>query len=227
GSDEFMKFVKDAFDAEVLGDIPRSPEGAVLHATIRIGDNTLEIGEAHGQFGTVPCAMHLYVPDTDAFYERALRAGATSTEPPNDKPYGDRSAGVKDQFGFQWFLATHIANTVLPLPIRKLEFFTIRSANLDRARKFYVDTLRFKVLDEKKGEYLRVEIAGVPLCVDFDPGVGSRQANQIGITVSHLGTTREALRVLKINFTEGQRANETWVSIKDPDGHEIIFLEEK
>ncbi|MGE5205403.1 MAG: VOC family protein [Chlamydiota bacterium] len=227
GADQSMEFLKTAFDAEILGDIPRSPEGAVLHVTVQIGDNTLEIGEAHGQFQPVPCALHLYVPDTDALYERALRAGATSIEPPNDKPYGDRSAGVKDAFGFTWFLATHLRNIVLPLPIRRLDFFTIRTANLERARRFYVENLQFPVLDEKKGEYFRVAIAGAPVCVDFDAAFAGQQGNQIGVTVTHLGITREGLRARGIKFTEGQRENEAWVSIKDPDGHEIIFIEER
>ncbi len=115
GADQFMDFLKNAFGAEILGDIPRSPEGAVLHVTVGIGDNTLEIGEAHGEFQPVPCAIHLYVPDCDALYERALRAGATSIEPPNDKPYGDREGGVMDAFGFTWYITTHIRDVILPL----------------------------------------------------------------------------------------------------------------
>jgi uncharacterized glyoxalase superfamily protein PhnB len=227
GADQLMHFLQDAFNAEILGDVPRSPEGAVFHVTMRIGDNTLEIGDAHGQFGTVPCAVHLYVPDTDALYERALRAGATSIEPPNDKPYGDREAGVKDATGFTWFITTHLRDIALPLPIRRLDFFTVRSANLERARRFYVDTLQFPVLDEKRGEYFRIAVAGVPVCVDFDAGFAGQQSNQIGITVGHLGFTREGLRARGIAFTEGQRADETWVAIKDPDGHEIIFIQDK
>lgn len=227
GADQLMEFLKNAFDAEILGDVPRSPEGAVLHVTLQIGDNTLEIGDAHGQFGTVPCALHLYVPDTDAAYERAMRAGATSLEAPNDKPYGDRSAGVKDPLGFIWFLATHIRDVALPLPIRKLDFFTFHTANLERARRFYVDMLQFPVLDEKKGEYFRMEVAGVPVCLDYDAGFSGQQPNQVGIAVSHLGLTREGLRGRGIKFTEGERAEQTWVTIKDPDGHEIIFIQEE
>jgi catechol 2,3-dioxygenase-like lactoylglutathione lyase family enzyme len=134
---------------------------------------------------------------------------------------------VKDAFGFQWFLATHIRDVALPLPLRRLDFVTIRSANLERARRFYVDTLQFPVLDERKGEYFRIAIAGVSLCVDFDAGFAGQQPNQIGIAVSHLGFTREGLRSRGIKFTEGRRENETWLAVKDPDGHEILFLEEK
>ncbi len=52
--------------------------------------------------------LHLYLPDTDASYKRALAAGATSVREPADQFYGDRSAGVRDEFGNQWYIATHV-----------------------------------------------------------------------------------------------------------------------
>jgi len=107
GSQRMIPFVKAAFSAEALG-VATSPEGAVLHATIRIGNATLEIDEAHGEFQPKPCHLHIYVPDSDAVYGQAMRAGATSMETPQDKPYGDRSAGVKDPFGNSWFIATYL-----------------------------------------------------------------------------------------------------------------------
>jgi PhnB protein len=102
-----ISFLETAFGAEVIG-IHKSPEGVVHHATIRIGNATLEIDEAHDKFQPKPCHLHVYVPDTDAAYARALRAGATPVEEPQDKPYGDRSAGVKDAWGNSWFIATYL-----------------------------------------------------------------------------------------------------------------------
>ena len=104
---KMIPFLETVFGAEALG-VHKSPEGAVLHATIRIGNATLEIDEAHGEFQPKPCHLHVYVPDTDAAYARALEAGATSVEMPQDKPYGDRSAGIKDAWGNSWFIATHL-----------------------------------------------------------------------------------------------------------------------
>jgi PhnB protein len=101
-----IPFMEAAFGAEALG-VHKSPQGMVLHATIRIGNATLEIDEAHGEYQPKPCHLHVYVPDTDATYQRALGAGATSIEPPRDAPYGDRAAGVKDPFGNSWFIATY------------------------------------------------------------------------------------------------------------------------
>jgi uncharacterized glyoxalase superfamily protein PhnB len=106
-ADKIIPFVEAVFGAETLG-MAKSPDGKVLHGTIRIGNATFEIAEAHGEYQPMPSHLHVYVPDTDAAYERALRAGATSIDPPRDAPYGDRAAGVKDVFGNSWFIATYL-----------------------------------------------------------------------------------------------------------------------
>lgn len=103
---KMIPFLESAFGAEDVG-THKTPEGRVLHSTMRIGNATLEIDEAHGEYQPKPCVLHVYVPDADAMYAQALRAGATSVEPPADKPYGDRSAGVKDPFGNTWYLNTY------------------------------------------------------------------------------------------------------------------------
>lgn len=113
GAETMIPFAEAAFHAETLG-VAKSPEGEILHATIRIGHGTFEIDEAHGEFQPVPCYLHVYVPDTDARYAEAIRAGATSVEAPATKPYGERSATIKDAFGNTWFLATYLGDNVSP-----------------------------------------------------------------------------------------------------------------
>jgi len=102
-----MDFVKRAFGAEELEKYA-TPDGVIHHAKARIGDSVLEMGEAHGPYQPMPTMFYLYVPDVDRLYQRAINAGATSMSAPADQPYGDRSAGVKDAFGNQWYIATHI-----------------------------------------------------------------------------------------------------------------------
>jgi len=80
GSEKMIPFLENAFGGVVLGHVPLSPEGHVLHATVQIGDNTLELDEAHGEFQPMPCHLHLHVDDADALYARAIRAGATSID---------------------------------------------------------------------------------------------------------------------------------------------------
>ena len=102
-----INFLKRAFGAEELGRYA-TPDGVIHHATIKIGDSHMEMGEAHGKYAPLPAMFYLYVPDCDAVYRRALAAGATSISEPKDHSYGDRSGGVKDAFGNQWYIATHI-----------------------------------------------------------------------------------------------------------------------
>ena len=104
---KIFPFLEQAFGGKAEG-VHEWPGGAIAHATVLIGDGQIEIDEAFRANRQSPCHLHLYVPDTDAVYRQALRAGATSIETPNDKPYGDRSAGVKDAWGNSWFIATHI-----------------------------------------------------------------------------------------------------------------------
>lgn len=102
-----MTFLKKAFGAEELSR-HATPEGVILHATMKLGDSQLELGEAHGPYQPMRSMFYLYVPDCDALYRRALAAGATSVMEPTDHPYGDRSGAVKDAFGYEWWIATHI-----------------------------------------------------------------------------------------------------------------------
>jgi uncharacterized glyoxalase superfamily protein PhnB len=105
-----ISFLRRAFGAEELEKYA-SPDGVIHHAKIKIGDSMLEMGEAHGPYQPMPSTFYLYVPNVDATYSRALNAGATSTSEPVVQPYGDRSAGVKDVFGNQWYIATQIRET--------------------------------------------------------------------------------------------------------------------
>jgi len=102
-----INFLKRAFGAREIGKYA-SPDGVVYHAQIRVGDSVVEMGEPEGKYPPMPTMFYLYVPDCDAVYQHALQAGATSISSPADQPYGDRTAGVKDAFGNQWYIATHI-----------------------------------------------------------------------------------------------------------------------
>jgi PhnB protein len=105
GARKMIAFLENAFGGTVAHSTDM-PDREVAHAAVRIGDSLIELGEAHGESQPIPAAIHLFVPDVDAVYERALRAGATSVESPADKPYGERGAFVTDPFENQWFIAT-------------------------------------------------------------------------------------------------------------------------
>ncbi|MGQ0812611.1 MAG: VOC family protein [Nitrospiraceae bacterium] len=117
GAAKLIEFVKQAFDAKEVYRLP-GPDGAVMHAEVKVGDSMVMLGEATDEWKPMPAKIALYVEDTDAWYKRALRAGATSVREPSDQFYGDRSAGVKDFAGNHWWIHTHI-DDVPPEEIKK------------------------------------------------------------------------------------------------------------
>jgi len=107
GAKDMVRFLEKAFGAVHVS-------GSMEHAEIRLGETMIELSEAHGQWGPTRGAFHLFVSDCDAVYAEALRAGAKSLWAPEDKPYGERSAGVTDPWGNQWYIATPIVTAASP-----------------------------------------------------------------------------------------------------------------
>jgi PhnB protein len=73
---------------------------------VRIGDSIVMVSGTDFREAT-EAFLYLYLEDTDTAYRRALEAGATSLEAPQDMFYGDRRAMVKDPSGNVWQIATH------------------------------------------------------------------------------------------------------------------------
>jgi PhnB protein len=104
--ERLIAFAKEAFGAVETG---RAPTGAGgVHCELRIGDSMLMFGGGDAARGREqPAMLHLYVPDCDAVYRQALKAGGESLGEPEEKPYGERQGGVKDSAGNLWYIATH------------------------------------------------------------------------------------------------------------------------
>ena len=100
---ELIDFVTQAFGA--IEHFRATGSAGGMHAEVSIGDSIVMIGGAE-HIEPMPTAIHLYVPDVDQAYERALEAGAKSLMPVADQPYGERSGGVEDVHGNRWYIAT-------------------------------------------------------------------------------------------------------------------------
>jgi PhnB protein len=109
-----IEFYKKAFKA-VEKVRMAAPGGKVGHAELQIGDSMIMLADEFPQMGIKsasslggsPVMLNLYVDDSDAWFERAVKAGATAVRPMKDQFYGDRSGSVRDPFGFEWHLSTH------------------------------------------------------------------------------------------------------------------------
>jgi PhnB protein len=115
GAAEAIDFYKRAFGVKVRLSMP-GPGGRVMHAELEFGDSIVMLSDEAPErsidgpqhFGGTPFSLAFYVEDCDAMYHQALAAGAKSVREPADQFYGDRTAGIEDPFGFQWYLMTHI-----------------------------------------------------------------------------------------------------------------------
>ena len=103
GADAFLAFVEAAFGGRVL--LRRHAEGRVAHAEVSIEGAVIEVGDARPEWPATRVGLHLFVADPDAVHARALAAGAALTYPLTDHPYGERSGGVRDRWGNDWFIA--------------------------------------------------------------------------------------------------------------------------
>lgn len=115
GAAQAIEFYKQAFGAKEVMRMAQ-PDGKLGHAEVRIGDSVVMLADEAPEKG-IYSPMHLggsavslmfYVEDCDGVYRRALAAGGKSLREPTDQFYGDRTAGVEDPFGFQWWIGTHV-----------------------------------------------------------------------------------------------------------------------
>jgi PhnB protein len=66
-----------------------------------------------GQFSTqrqngITTLIGLFVPDVDAFMERAVASGAKEISPAQDYDYGYRQGKIQDPFGHSWLIEMRI-----------------------------------------------------------------------------------------------------------------------
>jgi PhnB protein len=120
-----LEFYKQAFGATEVYKL-MMPDGRLGHAEIRLGDSMIMLsdefpeygGKAPDTLGGSPVSIHLYVEDVDAFFKRALAAGAKPRQPVMDQFWGDRSGQLEDPFEHVWWVATH-KEDVAPEEIQK------------------------------------------------------------------------------------------------------------
>lgn len=110
-ADQFLEFVEKAFDGETTFNLKHESgqyKGQVMHATTKIGDSCIMVTEAMENYPSNNAMLYLYVDDVDKQYAQALEAGAEAVREPLTEFYGDRSGCVKDKWGNQWWIATHV-----------------------------------------------------------------------------------------------------------------------
>lgn len=107
GAARVIEFIEQVLDGKVEERYDM-PDGTVAHCEVRIGDSIVMLGETQQPSDAMPASLFVYVNDVDDTYRRALEAGATSIEAPQNQFYGARVGRLRDQAGNRWVIATHM-----------------------------------------------------------------------------------------------------------------------
>ncbi len=103
-----IDFLKQVFGAVELRRFA-GESGDLRHAEVRIDDTVIMLADqVVPDWPAMPSNVHVYVPDVDAAYQKALDAGATSVQEPVKKGDEDKRGGVTDAGGTTWWIATKI-----------------------------------------------------------------------------------------------------------------------
>ncbi|MGQ0640460.1 MAG: VOC family protein [Gemmatimonadaceae bacterium] len=108
GASKTIDFLTSVFGAKELRRFPDA-SGRLMHSEVRLDDTVIMIADSAEGWPALESHVHIYVPDVDATYRKALNAGATSVQEPVKKDDADKRGGVKDASGTTWWIATKVA----------------------------------------------------------------------------------------------------------------------
>jgi uncharacterized glyoxalase superfamily protein PhnB len=103
-----VSWLEHAFGFTATEQIP-GPDGAIVHAEMRLGDSTimLNLGDTQGSSNGPAQAISVRVDDPDALFAHATAEGAIVVQAPVTTHYGARSCWVRDPDNFLWGFSTY------------------------------------------------------------------------------------------------------------------------
>lgn len=107
GAAQFLNFLKEAFGAVERGRV-YNQDGTIGHAEVWIGNSVVMMFDAKEEWPPTPSFLTLYVEDSDAVHQRAVKAGARTVTEMSNNAWGDRGCRISDPFGNIWWILTHV-----------------------------------------------------------------------------------------------------------------------
>ena len=106
GARRLIDFLGRVFDARVMRQYD-NPDGTIMHAEVMIDDSIVMLGDSSPTYPPNTLLIHVYVSDVDEVFKRALAAGGTEDQAPQQRPGDpDRRGSFKDFAGNTWAIAT-------------------------------------------------------------------------------------------------------------------------
>lgn len=106
GAQQLIDFLSAVFDARVTRRYD-NPDGSIMHAEMMLDDSIIMLGDSSSDYPANTLMIHVYVPDVDEVFRRALAAGGTEDQTPQQRAGDpDRRGSFKDFAGNTWAVAT-------------------------------------------------------------------------------------------------------------------------
>jgi PhnB protein len=108
GAQRLIDLLKFIFNATELRRYDMR-DGTIMHAEIQIDDSVVMLGDSSEKYPPVAIVMHVYVPDIDKTFDKAIEAGCEVIEKPKQRDNDpDRRATFKDFAGNMWSIGTQL-----------------------------------------------------------------------------------------------------------------------
>lgn len=117
GASDAIAWYGRALGAQERVRMPVEGGDKLMHAELRINEGTVFLSDEFAEYGASlgdgprGVTMFLRVDDADAWYNRAIEAGATVRMEIADQFWGDRFGEVVDPFGHGWAFASALKNS--------------------------------------------------------------------------------------------------------------------
>jgi uncharacterized glyoxalase superfamily protein PhnB len=107
GASKASEFYQRAFAATEVGRQPVDDQGRTMHVHLYVNGSSLMLSDAYPDYGyplEKPQAfdLMLQVDDIDAWFARAVAAGAEVVQPVQEMFWGARYGQLRDPFGVRW-----------------------------------------------------------------------------------------------------------------------------
>lgn len=114
--------------------------------------------------------------------------------------------------------------------VQHCSFVSLATADLERARWFWVDRLGFSVNDEEPGRFFVVNAGGVPLRVDKVDGDVHRVGSTDPVVAFKVASVAETLADLATREVYAYRGpssdpDGSYAELRDPEGRALILTE--
>ncbi|MFO7256157.1 MAG: VOC family protein [Bacteroidota bacterium] len=108
GAQKMGDFLKELFGATELRRYDR-PDGTVIHMEMRIDDSVIMLADSNENYPPNKHLLHVYVPDVDATFEKALQLGCKEIQKPKEQEGDpDRRGMFEDFSGNTWAIGTQV-----------------------------------------------------------------------------------------------------------------------